>query len=783
MKKLLVFVLVAVAVSCAANNVYNPLEDEKNEVIALPTPPEGHPRLYVRSGDIEDVKLRMQHPEGKKILEKLEKAAVERTAAEEAAETDRGFRYYFKMRGVTSKVQLQALDYLVNGDKIKARTAITSMLDTLRRTNFGAEKDLSRASGVMLMVGGMVYDWCYDQMTDGEKRAYIREFVRIAETMECHYPPKRTEPIAGHSSEWMILRDMLSCGIAIYDEYPDMYNYVINMLYEDYIPVRNYIYKGQNYHQGTGYVTVRFSNDLISQWIFKKMGVENVYVPDMQYVLYDFIYRRRPDGHVIPAGDVNPGNRKKPNSYDLPAMLAASYYNDPYLDYEYKTYRPNLEPHCHIFELLWRNFDLQPKSPEDLPLTRYSGTPFGWMIARTGWGDDSVIAEMKVNEQFVGNHQHLDAGSFQLYYKGLLAIDSGSYQGSSGGYNSPHNKNYFKRTIAHNSLLIFDPSEKFACWNYGGGDKTEYADNDGGQRMPGDRWDTCRSFESLLSESYTVGKALAHGFGPDEHTPAYSYLKGDITKAYSSKVKDVRRSFVFLNLKDSGVEDVPAALIVYDHIEAANPDFQKTWLLHSVEEPSVGKYGFSVTRCNEYGDNGMLTNTVLLPETPVMEKVGGPGKEFWVFNQQTGENEGGTNYPNAATTRPDPTNERGEWRVEVRAPKGSAVDNFLNVMQVSEPDVEMVNEVIRIDASLVVGVAMADWNVLFSRNGKTLTEDVSFETPSKEGKFDFHFLITDLAAGSWTVYRDGKKVGKFNVTEEAGTIYFTGKEGSYTIKR
>ncbi len=748
-----------------------------------PVPPAGHPRLYLRASDIDDVKARMNTPEGKKILSRLEAASVERTPAEEAAEKDRGFRYYFKMRGLTSKVQLQALDYLVTGDEKQARSAITSMLDTLRKTNFGKAKDLSRASGVMLMVGGMVYDWCYGRMTDEEKQEYIKEFVRIAGTMECHYPPKRTEPIAGHSSEWMILRDMLSCGIAIYDEYPDMYNYVIDMLYEDYIPVRNYIYKGENYHQGTGYVTVRFSNDLISQWIFRKMGVENVYDPSMQYVLYDFIYRRRPDGHVIPAGDVNPGNRKKPNSYDLPAMLAASYYNDPYLEHLYEAYRPKLEPHCLIFELLWRNFDLEPKSPEDLPLTRYSGSPFGWMIARTGWGDDSVIAEMKVNEQFVGNHQHLDAGSFQLYYKGLLAIDSGSYQGSAGGYNSPHNKNYFKRTIAHNSLLVFDPSEKFACWNYGGGDKTEFAANDGGQRMPGDRWDTCRSFDSLLSESYTVGKALAHDFGPSEMTPAYSYLKGDITKAYSSKVKDVRRSFVFLNLKDSGIPDVPAALIVYDHIEASNPDFQKYWLLHSVEEPSVGRFGFNVTRCNEYGDNGMLTNTVLLPENPIIEKVGGEGMEFWVFNQQTGENEGGTNYPNAATTRPDPTNERGAWRVEVKAQKGSAVDNFLNVMQVSDPDIELVNEVIRIDAEKVVGVAMADWNVLFSRNGKALYEEVSFETPSKEGKLDFRFLVTDLAPGRWTVYRDGKKIGRFDVTEEAGTLYFTGREGSYTIKK
>lgn len=90
------------------------------------------------------------------------------------------------------------------------------------------------------------------------------------------------------------------------------------------------------------------------------------------------------------------------------------------------------------------------------------------MIARTGWDANSVIAEMKINEQFVGNHQHMDGGSFQIYHKGPLAIDAGAYSGSSGGYNSSNNKNYFKRTIAHNSLLVYDPDEKFGCWNYGG---------------------------------------------------------------------------------------------------------------------------------------------------------------------------------------------------------------------------------------------------------------------------------------------------------------------------
>lgn len=748
--------------------------------VRMPLPPEEHPRLFVRSWEIPALKVRMSHPEGKKILKQLSEASVPRTSGEEAKETDRGFRYYAKMRGVTSQVQLQALEYLVNGDESQARAAITAMLDTLRKTDFGTKNDLSRASGTMMMVGGMVYDWCYDKMTAQEREEYIKEFVRIAGTMECHYPPKRTEPIAGHSSEWMILRDMLSCGIAIYDEYPDMYDHVIQMLYEDYIPVRNYTYKGMNYHQGSGYITVRFTNDLNSMWILDKMGAGAIYDPSQQYVMYDLIYRRRPDGQMMPAGDVNPARRDKPQNYSMPAMLAASYYDDPYLAYEYDR-KPNVETHMLMLELLWRDFDLKGKAPDDLPLTRYSGTPFGWMIARTGWGANSVVAEMKVNEQFYGNHQHLDGGAFQIYYKGPLAIDSGSYQGSSGGYNSPHNKNYFKRTIAHNSLLIYDPSERFACWNYGGGDKTEFAANDGGQRMPGDRWDTCRSFKDLLSESYTVGKTLAHEFGPDRHTPEYSYLKGDITKAYTAKVKDVRRSFVFLNLEPEGnadrnpegvVTDIPAVMVVYDHVVSSDPSFKKFWLLHSVEEPQTGNSDFTVTRTKD-GDSGKLHCNVLLPEKAKVEKVGGPGKEFWVF---------GENYPNAATTRPDPCNERGAWRVEVTSAKESAEDCFLNVIQVSDKDCGSQLAVKRIDAEKVVGVEVADRIVIFNRESAQMSEEFSFDVSSK-GKKKYRILITDLQPGTWKVCRNGKTLKMFDVSETAGTIYFTESPGKYTVTR
>ncbi len=750
---------------------------QKVEGVNVPIPPQTHPRLYVRSSDLPVLKERMKTPQAQQTLSLMKELGKDRTPDEEAAVTNRGFRYYYEMRGVTTRVQLQALDYLLDGDKRLARRAITAMLDTLQRASFGTRSDMSRASGTMLITGAMVYDWCYDQMKSSEKQAYIKEFVRLAKSMECGYPPRNNQPIAGHPSEWMIMRDMLSAGIAIYDEYPDMYNHVITMLYRDYIPARNYFYGGQNYHQGTNYVHVRFACDLFPLWILEKMGAGSIYDSSARFVLYDIIYRRRPDGVLLPSGDDYPQNRPALLTMPTPMMLASSYYKDEYLAYEFER-NPHLNKsgnesmnHCLIYDLLWRDYNLKGKAPDDLPLTRYSGTPYGWMIARTGWDANSVIAEMKINEQFVGNHQHMDGGSFQIYHKGPLAIDAGAYSGSSGGYNSPNNKNYFKRTIAHNSLLVYDPDEKFECWNYGGGGKTRFAANDGGQRMCGEGWKTCNSLDSLLSEEYTVGKVLAHGFGPDAQTPDYSYLKGDITQAYTRKVKEAKRSFVFLNLQS---EQVPAALIVYDKVVVSNPGYRKYWLLHSIEEPTLESNTFTVRRTKD-GDSGMLHNTVLLPQADNMhiDKVGGPGKENWVF---------GTNYPNdAVAPYLDNANERGAWRVEVSPVAPAATDNFLNVIQVADNQCNKLNAVQRIENELVVGAQLADRVVTFAKNSEQLCRDFAF---SVSGTGIFKFVITDLKAGNWQVKKDGRVfIPLAEVRASEGVLSFEGTAGNYEFCR
>jgi heparin/heparan-sulfate lyase len=768
MKKPFFGILFLLFLSLSGYSQVKDCEWENVDGVEIPIPPSEHPRLYLRSHHVPDLKKRLNDPELDGVWKKLLKMQEDRKPHEIPEE--KGWRFYVEQKGLTVRSELNALRYLVDEDEELGREAITAVLDTMETASWPHTGDISRAVGRMMVTGAIVYDWCYDLLKKEEKERYVKAFLRLANMMECGYPPVKQNSVTGHSSEWMIMRDMLSAAIAIYDEYPEMYYHTAGRFFKEHLPVRNWFYPGHNYHQGTSYFNVRFASDLFPLWIFDRMGAGNVYHPSQQFVPYDIIYRRRPDGQVVPSGDVN-YSRKREKVYSLPMMLAASYYKDEYLNYEFHRNTRKIDSRSILFDLLWRDTELGTKKPDDLPLTRYSGSPFGWMLARTGWDDNSVITEMKVNEYNFLNHMHHDAGAFQIYYKGPLAIDAGTYQGSSGGYNSPHNKNFFKRTIAHNSLLVYDPDEKFHAYGYGGKDKSKFVANDGGQRLPGRNWSAPWNLDTLLNLDYKTGTVLNHGFGPDTHAPDYSYLKGDITQAYSSKVKDVKRSFVFLNLKDN---KIPAALIVFDKVVASDPDFKKYWLLHSIEEPEVDGNQITIKRTKN-NDTGMLVNTALLPKKDNIKinTIGGEGKEFWVFD---------TNYPNTPRPKDDQvTNESGAWRVEILPENPAAEDYYLNVMQVTDNKQKSTHEVRSIATDKVVGAQVANRVVTFSKNAEIIDRPFNLTI---DGSGEIKVLITDLLEGTWQIKKNGEVwLPAIPVKKHEGTLYFEGTAGNYEFFR
>lgn len=738
----LVLLVLSMAVTCPA------ADWREVEGARIPVPPAEHPRLYLRAASAAQIKSRLEDFALKGAIASLQAQA--RNSAQGA-------------------VEWNAIQYLASQDQALSRSTVKQCLEQLRKCELPDRNDACRVTGRMMVTGAIVYDWLYPLLTDEEKQAFIRELVRLAKTQECGYPPTQQGSVTGHSSEAMIMRDMLSAGIAIYDEFPEMYNLAAGRFFREHLPVRNWFYSGHAYHQGDSYGAHRYSWDTYPLWIFDRLGAGNVFNPEQRFIPYLWVYTTRPDGQRLRAGDTfaDSAQRGRPWSQYIGTLLTASYYGDGVLLDQYQR-QGGSGGNETIFEFLWRDTALQAKPIATLPRSRYFGSPFGWMVARTGWDENAVIAEMKINEYNFVNHQHLDAGAFQIYYRGALAIDSGLYQGgSSGAYGSPHCLNYYWRTIAHNSLLVYDPTESFGKRGYG---------NDGGQRLPNGRNES-RNLRVLLApeNGYRTGKVLAHGFGPDAQTPDYTLLSGDITDAYSKKVRKVIRTMVFLNLRSA---EVPAAMVVFDRVVSADAGFRKYWLLHSQEEPKLASTS-AVIDCTQHGGRGRLTLDVLVPpaENADMATVGGPGREFWVF---------GTNYANEVDPARLARNsmEAGAWRIEVSPRAAAEEDLFLNVMQVSDRERGQRWPVRRYEADGRVGCTIdgpeVSWLVLFRADASPSAEPVKL---ALSGRRNTRVLVANLQPGRWVARSTSGQMRPLDVSNECGSAWFEGEPGEWTIVR
>lgn len=745
------------------------------------TPPPEHPRLLLRSRDLPGLREKRSKPEMKQVWDRL--VSFSQVAIDEASSCETPDEAYL--------MEANALMYVLDGDTEAGGRARKLALRNIAKAFNPAYQDISRTIGRLMLAAAVVYDWCRDLLSEDERRHMVGHFRRLAQLLECGYPPDKEGAIVGHTSEWMLMRDLIGTGIAIYDEDPEMYEVSAGRFYAEMVPARNFFYPSGWHHQGDNYGTYRLQAELYATWILDRMGAGNPYDASQGGMGYQWLYTRRPDGKLLRDGDSdNPlyAEDRYIAFFPLLYLMLGSYYEDGYLMAQQFREFKNI-PDMYVFHaFLFYNPDVRPKPLKELPLTRYFGSPAGIMIARTGWDEEmdrssgTVVCEMRVGEYQFNNHQHLDAGAFQLYYKGYLAIDSGIYKGSSGKYHSPHNKYYFKRTIAHNTVLVYDPDELKKVPYVKDGGLVWPNVNDGGQRWPNEGRPPLTLQDLLTDDEFKRGEVLAHAYGTDPIEPDFSYLKGDLTSAYSDKMKQFQRSFLFLNMK---TRDHPAALIVFDRVVSANPDFKKYWLLHSIEEPRIdpSRSRTIVSRCED-GYNGRLVNDTLLPAPDDQEitAVGGPGQSFWVF---------GTNYVNDF---PD-TKEQGEWRIEVSPRAPNELNFFLNVMQVQDADGPEALPTSTIEAGQLTGARIGRWIALFARSGERLQEELAVSLPplDEAAPHSWNLVIADLAEGLWTaIGEDGigshsaapSSSGKrtvCEVTREGGILYLAGWTGALRL--
>jgi len=313
----------------------------------------------------------------------------------------------------------------------------------------------------------------------------------------------------------------------------------------------------------------------------------------------------------------------------------------------------------------------------------------GQLYMRSGTGDDDTYV-LFVSGGVPRQHKHYDNNNFIIYKHGYRALDSGTRP--EPGWHLPY---YYARTVAHNCVTIMMPGETFP--KYWGGpsaveDKTLELPNDGGQ---------C---DILGSELLAL-----------EETDDYVYVASDASKCYhEDKSELVVREFIWC---------VPDAFVVFDRVVSDKAEYEKSWLYHTAEEPRFnGPLEFS-----EKSQGGKSICRTLYPTDAEVEKIGGPGRQFWsggrnwAIPELTPEDYG---YAQRGNIPPNDWPLVGQWRVEVRPGSARTDDMFMHIIQVGDETLTSLPKTKTFEDDSAVGVE-------FKYNGKKFR--IAFDKKSSHG--------------------------------------------------
>lgn len=701
-------------------------------------PPTGHPRLWVDAASLAQIRANLSHPENKPAWDRVRALAAKPFASAPATARELAYNTPLEQAALA-----KAFCFLAEGDAKVGRQAVELMLGYLPRVEFGNLLDITREIGAAIYTGSCVYDWCYGLLTAGERETLRHHLMRLADDMECGWPPFKLSIVNGHGNEAVINRDLLALSIALYNEDPVPYQYCAYAVLEQLVPMRRFEYQSPRHNQGISYGAFRFGWEMHAAWLFRRLAGREVFDANLKTVPRYWLHMRLPNGEMLRDGDgVTAG---KYWSYQSTALLCYSYNRDPILKGEF--FRQGGLAANPVLFLLLNDPAIQPEpSLAALPLTLDFGPVLGGMVARTGWamGPDSpdVVAEIKGGGFHFGNHQHADAGALQIYYRGLQVAKLAQY----GFYGTPYDMNFAKRSIAQTMVRVVDPQEAIL---------RNYA-NDGGSRFIQTNPRTPK--QAKTDPTFNYGTVLSCSFGPDARSPDFSYFAADLRAAYTDKISAYVRRFLFLNLHRA---DHPAAMILLDDLTSARPELKKQWQLTTLKAPEMTTGG--VRLWNEMGGvKGRLEVALLRPKAAdrALEILSGP--EVYRVDGKT-------------FTPPSPAApEANGHRIVVTPRQEQAHDRFVSVLQAGESEPLPVEDE-ETDAMIVVRIA--DRVVALAKGTEPVREAFALTVPT-DGQTR-QVVLAGLRAGVWRMVTMGAPDREATVEAGKNTLTFESRGGSH----
>ena len=568
--------------------------------------------------------------------------------------------------------------YKLTGDPLELKRCryiireINNRYDTLNFDNYAyfPNEDFIRW---LSDVGGILLDWCYDDLPVDMRQHLIRNMYKVCRYfMQVYINSSNGDSYVSSHNAWntifanqyaIVLNNADGLTSEQMDTVQQWYQTTLDKWDNGFEPCYAH-YRDDD--GGWNWSAAYSMWSLIDQFQFfenMRIATGKDYYHDLPWVensINQYWHMIQPDYWTINSGDGFTDLHG-----DRVVYLHARYFNDPRSLWlaQFWSQPPYLQLYNYtppLFrKLMYLDFEMPSVTKPEVPTDWWSDKT-GLSVSRTSWDTDAAMVWFFNSPSKKAAHEHRDNNTFCIFKDKPQIIHSGYYD----AYGNSHYVNYHTRTIAHNSICVYDSTEQYVNWG-------NNVSNDGGQiESP-----TLYTYEDIFKPQFQRGEWLDWGYGEN-----YSYSIADAASSYDpDKLDRFTRRVLFYK---------PDQVIVLDHLGLQNTDARQRdakWILHFQNQPHLSGNlinsevpdhietfdGKDIVQANGKGNVAVRT---LLPLNTTTTRIGGIGYEFYVD---------GINYPVASAMDTVHTTP-GKWRIEVSPKAVSDTLVFLHTIKIGD---------------------------------------------------------------------------------------------------
>ncbi len=478
-------------------------------------------------------------------------------------------------------------------------------------------------------IGGVMFDWCYDYLPIQMRQNLAQNLYKVERYfMNTYITSGAGNSYVSSHNAWntvfanqnaIVLDSADELSTLQQDTVKQWYHITFDKFNNGFLPCYGYY---RDISGGWNWTAAYSMWSLVDQFqYFENMRIATGkdYYHDLPWVknsINQYWYFMQPNGWSINWGDGYTNEQG-----DRVIYRHAQLFNDPRSLWlaQYYSQPANITWTWPIYmKLMYKDFTAPIVTKPDIAHDWFSDKT-GLSVSRTGWDPTSTLVWMYNAPTKKSAHEHRDNNSICVYRNAPQIINSGYYY----SYGNSHYINYYMKTIAHNSICVFDSTDTYTNWGVN-------VSNDGGQNES----PTLMNYNSIFASNAKKGKWVQWASGTD-----YCYQISDAEQSYdTAKLDRFRRRVLFYK---------PDHVIILDHLHLKNITTHQRnakFILHFQKQPSISGSMVNVKVPNhietyngkdvlQANGNGNVAIRTLLPLNSTITRIGGVGYEYYVNGQ------------------------------------------------------------------------------------------------------------------------------------------------------